>query len=614
MRKTVMATLGTAGLLLIPLGGLASPAFASGSTLVVGLPDPSAASPACVAPAYLTISSAVLAASSGDTIQVCPGTYNENVSDGGKSLTFQGAQAGVDARTRSAAAESTVNGGGGTAFTLANGSTLDGFTLTGATNAVDTPGVTLSAPNEAVSNTIFTGDNAASIITTNDATFSQNSVVAPANSGNTGYGFFFNSGGGSGSSVTNNAFSGDLSGGAINVADPGAATTGAGGEADGLTIANNTADTSAGGNFAVLGGTTNISITDNTVTGSTSSGTGILLLGDDSAFTIERNNIHNIDASAVSLTGGYQGYPDNGDGTISQNSFKNDRRGINVTSDTGTITAEFNILVGNTANGTTTSPNAAIRNTTTTSTVNASPNFYGCNTGPNTAGCDAVLGTVNDSAWLVLTSSIAQHTLAVGASTTFTANLNHDNNGFGYQCMAPIPCTVLNGEPISFTFDKGTVNPSTSSLVNGQASTTVHKTSSGTGTVTATVDNATSSQTVTDPPPPAYPKITVHDASTTAGKSGSHPLYFSVTLNRKTTVRVTVKYTTGNGTAKAPSDYKAASGVVTFPAGATKERIAVTIVGGKSKTTNKTFAVNIYGATNAGIADSVAEGFIRGNS
>ena len=457
-------------------------------------------------PDFPTISIAVTAANSGDTIKVCPGTYAENVNDGGKALTFLGAQAGNDARTRATGSESTVDGGGGTAFTLSGGSTLDGFTITGATTNSVTPGVTLSASGEAVSNTIFNGDSSASIILSDHATFTQNVVVAPASGG---YGFFFNSGGGTDSSVTDNAFSGNLGSGAVNVADPSSAgtATGAGAEADSLTITDNTADTSAGGNFAVLGGTTNVSILRNTVTGSASSGTGILLLGDDSGFTIEQNRISGIDASAVSLATGY-GYADNGNGTIDQNSFLNNRRGINVTSDTGTIEAIFNILVGNTANGTTSSPNAAIRNVTTTSTVNASPNFYGCNTGPNTTGCDAVLGPVNDAAWLVLSTSIPTHQLPVGGSTTLTADLLHDNNGATYTCTATTPCTVLDGQPITFAFDKGTVNPASTTLVNSQASTLVQKNAPGTGTVTATVDNAVSSQTVTDQPAPTVPTVT----------------------------------------------------------------------------------------------------------
>jgi len=58
-----------------------------------------------VAPA--TIQAGVNAATAGDTVKVCPGTYVENVSIT-KQLTLLGAQAGVDARTRSGTENETV--------------------------------------------------------------------------------------------------------------------------------------------------------------------------------------------------------------------------------------------------------------------------------------------------------------------------------------------------------------------------------------------------------------------------------------------------------------------------------------------------------------------------
>ena len=57
-------------------------------------------------PCYTTIQAAINAANNGDTIKVADATYNEAV-DINKSLTLQGAQAGVDARTRSGS-ESTI--------------------------------------------------------------------------------------------------------------------------------------------------------------------------------------------------------------------------------------------------------------------------------------------------------------------------------------------------------------------------------------------------------------------------------------------------------------------------------------------------------------------------
>lgn len=105
----------------------------------------------------------------------------------------------------------------------------------------------------------------------------------------------------------------------------------------------------------------------------------ILLLGDDAGYSITSNRVTGVDASAVSITGGFS-YDTNGGGDVSQNAFKHNRRGINVTDAAGTITAHLNILVGNTSGGSSDSPNAAIRNVTN-ATVSASNNYCGAMAG-----------------------------------------------------------------------------------------------------------------------------------------------------------------------------------------------------------------------------------------
>ena len=87
---------------------------------------------------YPTIQAAVIAALPGQTITVDPGVYNESVLVDKPLITIDGAQAGVDARTRSGApaSESIVQGpGGSTAFQIAASDVkLDGFTVQNATN------------------------------------------------------------------------------------------------------------------------------------------------------------------------------------------------------------------------------------------------------------------------------------------------------------------------------------------------------------------------------------------------------------------------------------------------------------------------------------------------
>lgn len=86
------------------------------------------------ATACLTINAAIGKASSGDTINVAAGTYNEQVQIN-KTLTLKGAQAGVDAKTRVPASESIINNSCGAVQIMADNVVLDGFTVQGSTDS-----------------------------------------------------------------------------------------------------------------------------------------------------------------------------------------------------------------------------------------------------------------------------------------------------------------------------------------------------------------------------------------------------------------------------------------------------------------------------------------------
>src|SRR5207253_10021266 len=113
----------------------------------------------------------------------------------------------------------------------------------------------------------------------------------------------------------------------------------------------------------------------------------------------------------------------------------------------------------------------------------------------------------------------------------------------------------------------------------------------------------------TSPPPPP-PSIAIGDVTITEGNTGTRAAVFTVTLSAAASQPVTVAYATANGTATAGSDYTAASGTLTIPAGQTTGAITVPVKGDRIAEPNETYFVNLSRATNATIADGQGTGTI----
>jgi uncharacterized repeat protein (TIGR01451 family) len=87
--------------------------------------------------------------------------------------------------------------------------------------------------------------------------------------------------------------------------------------------------------------------------------------------------------------------------------------------------------------------------------------------------------------------------------------------------------------------------------------------------------------------------ITINDVSIPEGDSGTYTALFTVTLSNPSSHPITVNFTTSDGTAQAPADYRSASGVLTFPTNTTEAVLSVVINGDLETEANETFYVNL---------------------
>ena len=110
-------------------------------------------------------------------------------------------------------------------------------------------------------------------------------------------------------------------------------------------------------------------------------------------------------------------------------------------------------------------------------------------------------------------------------------------------------------------------------------------------------------------------KIKIHDAgSMKEGNKGYTLFVFEVSLSDVPINTVTVDFSTGNGTATAPSDYVATSGTLVFPQGLPKKKRFITVKakGDRTRELNETFFVNLFNPSgNAVIDDPQGQGTIK---
>jgi hypothetical protein len=108
------------------------------------------------------------------------------------------------------------------------------------------------------------------------------------------------------------------------------------------------------------------------------------------------------------------------------------------------------------------------------------------------------------------------------------------------------------------------------------------------------------------------PSLSISDASALEHSDGSTFALFAVTLSAPSTQPVTVAYATADGTATAASgDYVAASGTLSFKAGATLRPILVRVNGDTRLEGDETFFVNLSAPSGASLGEGQGQATIK---
>jgi nitrous oxidase accessory protein NosD len=252
----------------------------------------------CPLAPYTSIQAAINAPTTmpGDTIQVCPGMYAEQVQIT-KTLTINGAKMGVDARSRPfvAANESIIDHPCGPVQIMANNVVLDGFTVQGSTlsdpcflaGIWTNPAYSGTQGGHQILNNIVQNNISGIEFSSNCPTPSLVQFNLIQNNNNPG------PGGGNGIQSSFGLCNGTIDRNKFIGHANAAVLIGTSAPASNLTISNNElVGGTPGARFAV-GNVTTANFVGNTSTGSTAANGPIRLFGVNSNVTINSNTLHN---------------------------------------------------------------------------------------------------------------------------------------------------------------------------------------------------------------------------------------------------------------------------------------------------------------------------------
>jgi parallel beta-helix repeat protein len=416
----------------------------------------------CVTAPCHTVRFALIRAVDGDVIEVGPGRfYGDEVT---KSVTLRGAQAGIDARGRTLAAESILS-----SISLeAEGITLDGFTI----ECGDSCGATIRADpgtgDRILNNIIRGGGFQVSFFGTDELPseirFNEFAGVK-LHSGAIGmpfktYGVTIGSSAVEGPSglnvrIDSNRFTGS--------SEAMLSMSNVIGTHDGIDITNNELVLGDTGRGFDLTNVTGARIAGNTISGGYDPA---ILLSANRNVQVTGNTIRgNRDTAVLTLNGGEAL-------RLEGNTLLDNARALAVSTDAG---VHFNRFAGN---------GADIQSLSTVS-IEAENNWFGCNEGPSRCGHISVSNAafIDVSPWLVMTVSASPDRIAPLRSSVITADFNHNSDG---QLVAGFP----DGTPILFSSTGGSLSSDRGLTAGGIASATFTSTTTGEAAITTKLDQS----------------------------------------------------------------------------------------------------------------------------
>ncbi len=480
-----------------------------------------------------TIDRAVANAANGDTVQFGPGMFNITAATVfTKTLTYRGAQAGDPGANRNPTdavvddPETVLTRVGSPTSALsalltvrAEGVVVDGFTF-----AANLGGGGLRTYNQAstgapiggyrIVNNVFTGNvwgvfsqtfGTASRIA--DNLFLNNKAGAPT-AALRGDGFYTDRA--QNLAISGNEFRENLTSGVV--------TTGPNAN---LTYTDNASFDDGQG--VVFRGVNGLAVTDNLMQGG-SSGAIALYGGGNDDVRVERNRIVDKGTVGIALQRIVPTDSENGDVTIRQNTITGTRGsadnanagfGIRISANgaRGDVTIERNRIVDSAKGG--------LRNQDVDAVVDARDNWWGCNDGPGSGGCDTVTAADGGSTprvipWLTLSLTPDPAEIDAGAGATLLARLSNLSNSAD---LADGP--FFDTAQAAFGSDPaGSFSPPTASLSAAQLTGTSAFTAAARPTeLSVTVDNETVTIDNLDPPAPdVIPDVRPTDPTLTPGQ------------------------------------------------------------------------------------------------